>query len=137
MTDLAVFPDIEIVVRAVLLDLCPNIAGDTPPDPDGTLSWLPFVQVACIGGPSDRVTDESLLSVQCYASTRGAASLLARQVQQRLTSGPLVVPGKGTVDVGVTRSKPQYVQYTTVLPNQPGYIARFAATYSLDQRRTS
>lgn len=129
MTDLPDWPDVLILGRAVLLDLCPNIAPQTPPDPNGTLSWLPFIRLTVIGGNDDTVTDVTNLQVDCFAATQGAASQLAGKVRQRITaSPPPQVPGVGALDFGATLSKPQNI------PQAPG-VFMYAATYLVHQRR--
>lgn len=133
MSDLTEYPDIEAVTIAALADLCDNVATETPPDPDGTLMWLPFVKVQCLGGADDTVTDDSLLAVDVYASTKGAAAQLAGKVRQRLTGTPApAVAGKGVIDIARTVSKPHYVPYVS---NPPPY--RYAATYRPAMRRTT
>lgn len=130
MADLAAFPDVVILLRAALLDLCPNIAPQTPPDPDASLSWLPMLTVEVIGGTDDRVTDTPSVVIDAFASTRADAYDLAEAVRQRFLSGPLAVAGKGVIDAAATTSRPQYVAY---VDNPPPF--RFTATYRVDQRR--
>lgn len=134
MADLAVYSDTFLAAEAALSDMCPNIGMETPSDPDDTLSWLPFLRVQRIGGSSDLVTDSPRLVIDALAASKGAASLLARRVQQRLISGPINTTG-GNVDVGATTSGPQYVPWSAVKPGQPGYVARYTATYSIELRR--
>lgn len=128
MTDLPDWPDVLVLARAILLDLCPNIAPQTPPDPQGTLSWLPFIRLTAIGGNDDTVTDVTNLQADCFAATQGAASQLAGKVRQRILSAPIVVPGVGAIDFGATLSKPQNI------PQAPG-VFMYAATYLVHQRR--
>lgn len=130
MADLTDWPDILIVARAVLLDLCPNIAPETPPDPQGTLSWLPFVRLTVTGGSDDTVTDVTQLQADCFASSRGAASQLAGKVRQRITgTPPPAAPGVGVLDFGATVSKPQ------MIPQAPVGLFMYAATYMVHMRR--
>lgn len=130
MPDLPDWPDALIVARAVLLDLCPNIGPATPPDPQGTGSWMPFIRLGVIGGNDDTVTDVTTLQVDCFASSRGAASQLAGRVRQRITATPPPqAPGVGVIDFGATVSKPQNI------PQAAAGTFMFAATYFIHMRR--
>lgn len=129
MPDRPDWPDVLILGRALLLDLCPNIASETPPDPQGTFSWLPFIRLTVIGGDDDTVTDVTTLQADCFAATRTAASQLAGKVRQRITaSPPPQVTGVGALDFGATLVKPRNI------PQTPG-VFLFAATYMIHQRR--
>lgn len=130
MADSQPWPDVTVVVRAALADLCQNVGSSTPADPEGTLSWLPFVLVECIGGDDDQITDTSHLDVQTFAATKTAAGLLARQVQQRFLAAPLVVPGHGALDLGETLTKPRYLPYVDAPPPW-----RYVASYTVQMRR--
>lgn len=130
MADLAEFPDVLIVARAILLDLCPNIAPETPPDPNGTLSWLPFVRLMVIGGSDDYTTDVTTLQVDCFSNSRSGASQLAGSVRQRITSKPPpAAAGIGALDFGATTSKPRNI------PQAVPQLFMYAATYLIHQRR--
>jgi hypothetical protein len=132
MTDLAAFPDVEIALRAVLGDLVPaadHIGTRVPADPDGTLTWLPFLRVACTGGGDNFVTDLSRVDVDAFAATKGEAAQLAENARQRLLGKPHV--GDGFVlDVVHTDTKPHEVGY---VDNPPPY--RYTAAYALSARR--
>lgn len=131
MADLADWPDVLIVVRAALLDLCPNIAPETPADPAGSLSWLPFLRIECIGGSDDGLTDTSRLTIDAFASTRSAAQALAGSVRQRFVSpGILRVSGKGVIDLAATSAKPRPIAWTASPPP-----FRYSASYRVDMRR--
>lgn len=129
MPDLADWPDALIVARAVLLDLCPNIATATPPDPQGTGSWMPFIRLGVIGGSDDRVTDVTQLQADCFATAFGGASQLAGRVRQRIIAAPITASGVGVIDFGATVSKPQNIPQAA-----PGTFM-FASTYFIHMRR--
>lgn len=129
MTDLADWPDVEIVVRAVLLDLA-TVGTEVPADPEGTLSWLPFLRVTCYGGVDDTHTDTSRFDVDAFAATKGAAAQLAGAVRQRLLNGPHAVAGEGILDNVQTDAKPHRVPYTTTPPPY-----EYTAAYSGQMRR--
>lgn len=129
MDDLADWPDVEIVVRSVLLDLA-SVGTEVPADPSGTLSWLPFLRITCYGGDDDTHTDTSLFDVDAFASTKGAAAQLAGQARQRLLNGPHSVAGKGVLDLVGTDTKPHQVPYSA---NPPPF--EYTAAYRGQMRR--
>lgn len=104
---------------------------EVPADPTGTLTWLPFVRVACIGGNDDRITDLSRVDVIAFADTKAAAAQLAEVVRQRLTSRP-VHTAAGVLDRAVTDSKPQQIPYS----NDPPPFA-YTASYAVTARRST
>lgn len=130
MPDLAEWPDALVLARAALLYLCPNIAQATPADPQGTLSWVPFIRLAVTGGADDRVTDETTVQADCFEKTQGGASALAGLVRQRILGAPIAVPGIGVIDFGATLSKPQNI------PQDATGLFMYAATYSIAARRS-
>lgn len=129
MTDLAEWPDIEIVVRSVLLDLA-TVGTEVPADPDGSLSWLPFLRVTCYGGSDDTHTDTSRIDVDAFAATKGAAAALAGAARQRLLNGPHVMPDRGVLDSVKTDVKPHQVPYSATPPPY-----EYTAAYSGQMRR--
>lgn len=134
MTDLAPFPNAEALVRSILLGLDVDgltVATETPADPAGTLSWLPFLRVVCFGGNDDRITDLSRVDVTAFASTNLAAAQLAEQARQRLITRP-VKTDVGVLDRAVTDSKPQRIPYTD---NPPPFA--YTASYAVTARRTT
>lgn len=136
MTDLAVFPDAELVTRAVLLAEPGLVEGltvgtEVPADPAGSMSWLPFVRVTCIGGADDRITDTSRVTVTAFAVTKVAAAQLAELVRQRLTTRP-VRTDAGVLDRAVTDSKPQQIPYSD---NPPPFA--YTASYAVTARRST
>lgn len=132
MTDLAAFPDVEIALRAVLADLVADISHvgvDVPADPNGTLTWLPFLRIACFGGSDNLITDLSRIDVDAFAATRAASRALAEAARQRLIGKPHI--GNGWVlDRVRTDVKPHYVPYVDKPPPH-----RYTAAYSSTARR--
>lgn len=49
------------------------------------------------------------MDVETAAATRAEAMRIARAIQQRLTSGPIVVPGIGLMDRAVTEMSPHEI----------------------------
>lgn len=135
MSDLASFPDVELLTRSVLAADPPLVDGltigtEVPADPEGTLSWLPFLRVGCHGGSDDRITDTSHVDVDAFAATKGEAAQLAELVRQRLITRP-VKTDVGVLDRASTNPKPQQVHYTD---NPPPYM--YSAGYTVTARRT-
>ncbi|WP_335936620.1 hypothetical protein [Streptomyces sp. PTD5-9] len=125
MADLALFPDIEDLLVQALADLS-RTGTVYPPGLEGR---LPFTRVRRIGGGDDRRTDTALVEVETAAATRAQAWQVARQVQQRLISGPLRVPGAGVMDRAVTD-----VGLRGVLHDNPA-VRCVLATYRVSARR--
>lgn len=130
MTDETGFPDVEKVLRVVLGDLA-DVATNVPPDPDGTLAWLPLLRVRCNGGGDNRTTDVSRVDVDAFAASKAAASDLAEAARQRLLNRGRAHVGDVWVLDGIrTDSKPHEVPY---VDNPPPY--RYTAAYSVSARR--
>ncbi|MGW5122969.1 phage tail termination protein [Streptomyces sp. NPDC004069] len=125
--DLAPFPDIEDLLVQALADLT-QTGTVYPPDLE---RQLPFTRVRRVGGGDDRRTDTALVEVETAAGTRAQAWEMARKVQQRLTSGPLLVPGAGVMD----RAQTEF-GLRGVLHDNPK-VRCVLATYSVSARRTT
>lgn len=136
MTDLAAFPDVEVSLRAVLGDLVPDadhIGVETPADPTGSLTWLPFIRVGVFGGSDNLITDTSRLDVETFAATRAEARDLAEAARQRMLNAGAPHVGAGFVlDHVVTDTRPHYVPY---VDDPPPY--RYTAAYTATARRSS
>ncbi|MFE9337765.1 hypothetical protein [Streptomyces sp. NPDC007063] len=125
MADLAPFPDVEDVLADALAGF-----GETGSEyPADLEAHLPFVRIRRTGGDDDRRTDRPLADVEVAAATRAQAWEIARQVQQRLLSGPIRVPGVGIVDRASTQ-----VGLRHVLHENPN-IRCVLATYRPSLRR--
>lgn len=132
MSDLAAFPDVEVVMVAVLGDIA-RVGTRLPADPDGTLSWLPFLRVSCYGGSDNLFSDLSRVDVDAFAATKAEAATLAERVRQRLLNGGKPHVNAGWVlDSARTDTKPHEVPY---VDNPPPY--RYTAAYSTTARRST
>lgn len=134
--DLTSFPDVEIALRVVLMDLVgdethheEHIGVELPADTGGTLTWLPFLRVTCFGGGDDFFTDLSRVDVDAFDVTRAAARALAEAARQRLLGKPHVGDG-WVLDRVRTDTKPHFVPY---VDNPPPF--RYTAAYSVTARR--
>lgn len=130
-TDLPDWPDPEILIRAVLLDVA-SVGTEVPADPSGTYSWLPFLRVQCFGGGEiDPATDLFRFDLDAFAATKAAASQLAGRARQRLLNWP-VVTDKGVLDRVTTSTRPYQMAY-----GDESYVIRYTAQYAGRMRRTS
>lgn len=130
-TDLADWPDPEILVIAALADLAPA-ATEVPADPDGTYTWLPFLRVNCIGGGDvDIATDLFRFDVDAFAATKGAAAQLAGAARQRLLNFPISTT-HGVLDRVTTSTRPNQVPY-----GDETRVIRYTAAYAGRTRRTT
>ncbi|WP_073946523.1 hypothetical protein [Streptomyces kebangsaanensis] len=127
MADLAPYPDIEDLLVQALADLT-STGTVYPPDLE---AQLPFTRVRRVGGGDDRRTDTALVEVETAAATRAQAWQVARQVQQRLISGPFHAPGAGVMDRAQTE-----IGLRGVLHDNPA-VRCVLATYSVSARRTT
>jgi hypothetical protein len=132
-TALGPFPDIEQLVISLLSELDVEdleVSTDTPPDPQGTYSWLPFIRIDCFGGGDDRVTDTSRVTVDAFAATKEASQQLAEQARQLLIAFPHQTE-HGVLDHTVTNTKPNQVPY-----GDETKIVRYTAAYTVTARRS-
>ncbi|MFD5468898.1 hypothetical protein [Streptomyces sp. NPDC127105] len=127
MADLAPFPDIEDLLVQALTGLTQT--GTVYPP--GLEKHVPFTRIRRIGGGDDQRTDTALVEVETAAGTRAQAWQVARQVQQRLISGPIHVAGVGVMDRAQTE-----IGLRGVLHENPA-VRCVLATYSVSARRTS
>lgn len=134
-SDLADWPDPEVLIKAVFADLpVDGLTVDVavPPDPDGTYFWLPFLRVQCFGGNElDMATDLFRFDVDAFGVTRRDASQLAGLARQRLLNCPIVTSA-GQLDRVTTSSRPFEVPYGDVTR-----VRRYTAQYAARTRRTT
>lgn len=122
MSDLAPYSDVERMLVAALAPFGTTGTVDT--------GARPFVRPRRVGGVDDRVTDVARVVVDVLATTRDEAWRIARQVQQRLISGPFAVPGEGIVDRARTETGPAEAAY-----DDPD-VRLVSATYVVSSRRS-
>lgn len=127
MADLQPYPDIEALLVAALAEF--GHGGTRFPPVKKLAGQLPFVRVRRLGGGDDLRTDRPRVDVEVAASTRAEAMRIALAVQQRLTSGPLVVPGIGLMDRARTEMGPNEVTDTDP------HTRHVVATYECHTRR--
>jgi hypothetical protein len=59
-----------------------RVGSRTPADPDGTLTWVPFVRVVRIGGPDDGITlDAPTMAFHTFATGQQSANDLGLRVR--------------------------------------------------------
>jgi hypothetical protein len=122
VTDLAPYSDVERMLVAELATF-----GTTGTVDNGA---RPFVRALRVGGVDNGVTDTARVVVDVIATTRDEAWEIARQVQQRLISGPFAVPGEGIVDRARTDTGPAEAAY-----DDPD-VRLVTATYVVSSRRS-
>ena len=125
MTDFDPFPDVERLLVEGLADF--GRTGTVLPDDLAELEL--FVRVMRLGGVDDRITDQARVDVAVFAKTRVAAWQAGREIQQRLISGPMRVPGVGVMDRAVTETGLQDFPYEDVR------VRAVLATYLVSARR--
>lgn len=125
MTDLAPYADVERLLVAVLADFG-QVGTVLPSD---LHAKLPFVRPRRIGGADDRVTDVARVVVDVFAVSRAVAWDLALRVQQRMISGPRLVPGAGVIDRATTNVGPQDAPY------EDSRVRLVTAIYDVSSRR--
>lgn len=123
MAVLAPYPDVEAVLVAHLG------AGTVTRLPADLQQRLPLRRVRRVGGGDDRITDASRVDVEVYAATRGEAMDAAREIQQKLISGPFVAAG-----VVVDRCSTEVGPHEADHPDEK--IRLVAATYRVACRRS-
>lgn len=124
MSDLPPFPDLE----AAVIELVSDLAMADVKTPSELDSVLPFIRVARIGGNDDFFTDVGRLDVDTFSDQRTVASLLSRQVQQRLIRGPHVL-STCVIDTVTTDVAPNAVPWAN-----PSLVL-FTASYRITARR--
>ena len=123
MATLAPYPDIEAALVAALGP--GNVVTRLPVD---LQSRLPLRRVRRVGGGDDGITDVARVDIEVYAANRAAAMDAARQIQQKLISGPFTAAGV-VVDRCTTEIGPHEVAY----PDET--IRMVSATYRVAARR--
>lgn len=121
------FPDIHRLLLAVLEDLAggpEHLGTQTPAD---LAARLPFIRVARIGGPSDRISDYARVAVDVFAATYIEAEALAALVHELLTGTRLRAGGAVVDRVGVDQAPVE-------LPWSP-QVRRFQGRYLFVSRR--
>lgn len=127
MTDRQPFPDIEVVLVELLLDLASGGAGTATPS--NLQDTMPYLRVQRIGGEDNGWTDAPLVAIDAFAADRPTAQALAEAVRQRLLTGPHTVDA-GTVDNATTATGPNEVPWS-----DDQTVRRFAASYRVTARR--
>lgn len=124
MSDLAPFPDLE----AALIELFADLGTADTETPSTLDSNLPFIRVGRIGGNDNFFTDSGRMDVDTYAEKRTQASLLSRQIRQRLGKGAIVLSSCviDTVTVDVSPNE---------VPWGNSKISYFTASYRITARR--
>lgn len=128
MPDLADWPDWYVATQPVLASLG-TVGAETPPDPDGVYSWLPFIRLEYLGGPDNGITTTGTLLVAVFAASRSAASQLAGRVRQRLINTPHIVAG-AVIDDVETITGPTETPY-----GDKNKVRMYTATYLARMRR--
>ncbi|MFF4547260.1 hypothetical protein ACFY1J_24040 [Streptomyces sp. NPDC001406] len=129
MADLQPYPNIEALLVAGLGEF--GSCGQTFPPAAELAGQLPFVRVRRLGGGDDLRTDKPRVDVEVAATTYAEAMRIALAVQQRLISGPLLVPGVGLMDRARTEMGPNEV--TDADP----HTRHIVATYECHTRRSA
>ena len=102
-------------------------SGDQTPGDEALENALPFVRVGRVGGAPIRGsehTDRPVIDIDVFASTRGEAKRIAKEIEQLL-----MARRKPLDDVNVLMS-PQRVPWVEGVP-----IVRFYASYQASLRR--
>lgn len=121
------FPDVHRLLLAVLEDLAGgegHLGTQTPAD---LAARLPFIRVARIGGPSDRISDYARVAIDVFGATYAEAEALAALVHELLTGTRLRAGGAVVDRVGVDQAPVE-------LPWSP-QIRRFQGRYLFVSRR--
>lgn len=125
MTDLAPYSDVERLLVTALTEF-----GQTGTVlPTDLPSKVPFVRPRRIGGADDRVTDVARVVIDVFAASRAQAWEVARLLQQRMISGPRLVPGVGIIDRATTNTGPQDAPY------EDERVRLVTAIYDVSSRR--
>lgn len=135
MSDLPVFPDVELVLMDLFADIAATAAATIVTNlPAALQEVLPIIRVRRLGGTDDRWTDKPRVDVQVYSAVtpapggRTAAVQLAATLQARLLSWPRTTP-HGVIDYASTEVGPQEIPY------EDQDIRLITATYRLSLRR--
>lgn len=128
MADLSSFPDIEKALVTALNGFEGADAGTVTPA--NLQDAFPFIRCVRRGGSDDFYADTARVDIDVFAGSRHDALILAEQVRQHLTRGPLVVAGVGVVDKVTTDTAPNEVPWSD---DESTY--RFTASYSVTARR--
>ena len=107
--------DVDAIVQAwFVADLTGvRIGTVTPADPNGTLTWLPFLQHYRIGGGDDGyVLDAPMIALHGFASTQPAANGLLYQARSSLRRARGVVVDGAVITLVRTIGGPSWAPTT-------------------------
>lgn len=110
---LAVFPNVKLVLREVLLTLGCPVATSVPPGFTGDPAML---RIRVYGGSDTGISDFPRFDIDSLASTEQGADELAEQVRQLLISGPHKTT-HGVLDKVTTDTRPNTVPYSDTISN--------------------
>jgi hypothetical protein len=120
------FADFEVLLVTVLQDLAGGEDHCDTETPTDLIDRLPFIRARKIDGFRDRLTDQPIADVDCFAPDRSARAL-ADEVFERLMRQ---VPPHPAIDSVVCSEAPRE------LPWGDGRIRRWTASYGFSLRRT-
>jgi hypothetical protein len=101
--ELAPFPDVEVLMKALLDDLA-ETGTRTPEDlgPDVP----PYIRAVRSGGGDDGITDSPIVALTTYAPSRHVSWQLNRQAQQRVLAAPATKVDGVLIDAASTYTGP-------------------------------
>ena len=109
-----------------VLTPAPRVSVETPADPSGSGSWLPFIRVQRVGGPRAQGIDKARIVLEFFAADYGSSADLGATVSA-LFDGPILQlkTADGVVIGAQTDSAPSWVPYDDV------NVTRFQSHHTL------
>lgn len=121
------YADVEALLVAYLAPT-PGVRGASVDLPQDVLQRLPFIQINRVSGGDNYITDEATVDVESFASTRTAASAVARTVHAAMMKLRHTSVGGVLVDSVETITGPMWINY------QDENLQRYVATYLVESR---
>lgn len=103
MIELAPYPDVEVLMKALLDDLADT--GTRTPETLGA-DDAPFIRAVRAGGADDGITDRPVVALTTFASSRHASWQLNRAAQQRVLAARATKVGGVLIDDAYTYTGP-------------------------------
>lgn len=126
MIELDPFPDVEVVLVAMLTDLAPT--GTRTPEDLGA-GTPRFISVVRAGGGDDGITDRPVVAVTTFGTDRQDSWELTRAVQQRVLAAP------ATQVAGVLIDKTSTFTGPIEVPDQNTDVRVVPTYYQIEYRR--